>query len=37
MNIEFPKDMIRGVFSIPTSKEQKYLKAKLQKCILRIN
>lgn len=35
MNIEFPKDMIRGVFSIPTSKEQKYLKAKLQKMYIK--
>ncbi len=35
MNIEFPKDMIKGTFSIPVQKEQLYQRIKLQRILIR--
>ena len=31
MNIDFPKNIVKGTFSVPKTKEQKYIKAKLQR------
>ncbi|MDE6656229.1 MAG: SAM-dependent methyltransferase [Anaeroplasmataceae bacterium] len=35
MKITFPKDIIRGTFSIPKTKEQPYQKAKLQRIMIK--